>query len=224
MIRLAAAMPEPLRRTVLIQEQLALALNRAGRGEEAEQVLVDLIAARGPSSETFGILGRVYKDRWEAARNKGEKALARGLLDKAINAYVKGFQADWRDAYPGINALTLMTLKTPPDAQQAAQLLPVVRYAVDRKIAAGQPDYWDYATLLELAVLGKEEDAGRKALDDALAVMRAPWEADTTVRNLRLLRETRQARGETVPWAEEFEEELAQTATRLRGPDPSGKR
>ena len=51
--------------TKAFREQLGLALNRAGRGEEAERVLTDLIAARGPSSETHGILGRVYKDRWQ---------------------------------------------------------------------------------------------------------------------------------------------------------------
>ena len=41
-----------------VQEQLALALNRTKRGEKAERVLLNLIARRGPSSETYGILGR----------------------------------------------------------------------------------------------------------------------------------------------------------------------
>jgi hypothetical protein len=29
--------------------------------------------------------------------------LARGLLDKAIDAYLKGLEADWRDAYTGLH-------------------------------------------------------------------------------------------------------------------------
>lgn len=74
----------PLAATVLVQEQFGLALNRAGRGVEAERVLLDLLANRGPSSETYGILGRVYKDRWEAALKLGEKSLARGLLGKPL--------------------------------------------------------------------------------------------------------------------------------------------
>ena len=57
MIRVARAFPEPLRRTPLVQEQLAFALNRSGQGEEAERVLVDVLAARGPSSETYGSAG-----------------------------------------------------------------------------------------------------------------------------------------------------------------------
>jgi hypothetical protein len=34
---------------------------------DREHVLTDLIAQRGPSSETYGLLGRVYKDLREAA-------------------------------------------------------------------------------------------------------------------------------------------------------------
>lgn len=67
MIKLVKKMSPPLAASVMVQEQHALALNRHGKGEEAEKVLKDLIDRRGPSSETYGILGRVYKDRWEAA-------------------------------------------------------------------------------------------------------------------------------------------------------------
>lgn len=211
MIRLAAAMPEPLRRTVLVQEQLGFALNRAGRGEEAERVFTELVARRGPSSETYGLLGRVYKDRWETAAKAGDRILARGLLDKAIGAYLRGFEADWRDAFPGVNAVTLMTVKTPPDPR-VAQLLPIVRYAVERRIASGEPGYWDHATLLELAVLGNDEPAATTALADAVAVIRAPWEPETTARNLRLIREAREARGDIVPWARDIEAELVRKA------------
>src|SRR5262249_2419301 len=107
MVDLVADMPEALRTTVLVQEQLGLALNRIGRSDAAEQVLTDLIASHGSSSETFGILGRVYKDRWERAGKAGNTDEARALLDKAIDAYRRGFEADWRDQYPGINAVTL---------------------------------------------------------------------------------------------------------------------
>jgi hypothetical protein len=211
MIRLAGAMPEPLKRSTLVKEQHAFALNRVGEGEKAEQVLLDLIRTRGPSSETYGLLGRVYKDRWEAATRQGDKILASGLLDKAIGAYLKGFETDWRDAYPGINAATLMTLRTPPDPR-LGELLPVVHYAVERKIAAGKPDYWDHATMLELAVLANDENAAMDALAKAVAVIREQWEPQTTARNLKLIREARAARREAPPWATEIEEELKRKA------------
>lgn len=208
---LALRMPAPLAATVLVREQRALALNRAGDGEGAEQILKELLDQRGPSSETYGLLGRVYKDRWEAADKGGDKRLARGLLDQAIAEYLRGFEADWRDAYPGVNAVTLMELREPPDARQAA-LLPVVRYAVERRVAGGRPDYWDHATLLELAVLARDEAAAEAALADALPLVRAPWEPETTARNLRLIREARERRGEEAAWLRGVEDDLAQRA------------
>jgi len=211
MIDLVKVMSPPLAASPMVQEQLALALNRAGKGEEAEKVLLDLISNRGPSSETYGILGRVYKDRWEKAVKSGEKALARGLLDNAINAYLKGFEADWRDAYPGVNVVTLMEVKDPPDPRRE-QLLPVVRYAVERKIAIGKPDYWDYATLLELAVLAKDEERAMKSLSNALAAIREGWEPETTAHNLRLIREARERRQESVEWEKGIEKELQRNA------------
>jgi hypothetical protein len=207
MIGLVQKMSAPLAGTVMVQEQLALALNRCGRGEEAETILLDLIDRRGPSSETCGILGRVYKDRWDIAAKNGEALLARGLLEKAIAAYLRGFEADWRNAYPGVNAVTLMELHEPPDPR-CDQILPVVIYSVKRRIATGTPDYWDYATLLELAVLAEDEKGAEDAAAEAIAAVRERWEAETTARNLRLIREARERRQKIVSWANAIEEAL----------------
>jgi hypothetical protein len=211
MTALVRKMSAPLAATVMVQEQLALALNRAGQGEEAENVLLELIERRGPSSETYGILGRVYKDRWEAALRRDDEFEARSLLDKAISAYLRGFEADWRDAYPGVNAVTLMTLRNPPDTRRD-QICPVVSYAVERRIATGKPDYWDHATRLELAVLAKDEERAMVALGDALTSVREQWEPETTARNLRLIREAREQRGAIEPWMKRVEDRLEQKA------------
>ena len=211
MIDLAKKMARPLAATVLVQEQLAFALNRLGRSEEAEQTLKELLERRGPSSETLGLLGRVYKDRWENAVKQGDRFRARGEMNKAIDAYLRGFEADWRDAFPGINAVTLMEIKEPPDPRREA-IIPVVTYAVERRIASGKPDYWDHATLLELAVLAKDEQKAGDALGASLASLRAGWEAETTARNLRLIREAREARQEDVTWLKEIEQELERRA------------
>jgi len=206
MVALVQKMSKPLAVTVMIQEQLALALNRQGEGERAEQILHELIRRRGPSSETYGILGRVYKDRWDAAVKSNQPVLARGMIEKAISAYLAGFEADWRDGYPGINAVTLMELRDPPDPRRL-EIIPVVRYAVSRRIA-GHADYWDYATLLELEVLAKREDNAMSALADALASVRESWEPETTANNIRLIRTVRTKRNEADPWISNIEEAL----------------
>jgi hypothetical protein len=207
MIALVPRLDPSLAATTLVQEQLGFALNRAGRADEAERVLNAVIARTGPSSETNGLLGRIHKDRWEAAVKAGDAISARGHLKRAIQTYLQGFEADWRDAYPGVNAVTLMELSDPPDPRRAA-LVPVVAYAVARRIASGKPDYWDHATRLELAILGHDEATAEDAAADALAAVRERWEPETTARNLRLIREARAKRGEVVAWADALEAAL----------------
>src|SRR5215211_3079913 len=212
LIDVVEAMPEPVRRTVLVREQYGFALNRAGRGADAERVLLDVLEKRGPSSETLGLLGRVYKDRWEAERG-GSVLRAAGCLEQAIDAYRRGFEADWRDAYPGINAVTLMEIRDPGGAAQQA-LLPTVRYANRRRIEGRGADYWDQATRLELGVVGRDREEATAGARAALASVREPWEPESTAYNLSLIREARAARGETVDWADALEAELRKAADR----------
>jgi hypothetical protein len=94
----------------------------------------------------------------------------------------------------------------------------VVRYAVQRRIASGQPDYWDHATLLELAVLGANEDDAAQALSDALAAVREVWEPESTAANLKLIRLARAQRNTPVAWAQEVEDALLKRAS----PAPGG--
>ncbi len=107
-----------------------------------------------------------------------------------------------------MNTVTLMELRQPPDSR-SKELLPVVRYAVERKIAAGKADYWDYATRLELAVLATDRESAATALADALAAVREKWEPETTARNLRLIRDARSTRGEDVAWIDQILDELS---------------
>jgi tetratricopeptide (TPR) repeat protein len=207
-------MPLPLQRAKMMREQLGFALNRERRFEEAAKVLNEVIAEFGPSSETNALLGRMYKDRWDLAKKEGLPE-ARALLKNAIDTYLAGFEADWRDAYPGINAVTLMEMMPKADPRQA-EILPVVRYSAARK-AAKNADYWDHATLLELAVLAHDADDANDRLGDALAVARASWELQTTARNLGLIRAVRESRGEDVAWIKKIEDTLIERGRRLEG-------
>jgi tetratricopeptide (TPR) repeat protein len=217
MMKLYDRMPLALQRAKMMREQLGFALNREGRFEEAEKILKGVIAEFGPSSETNALLGRVYKDRWERAKLEG-RIEARSLLKRAIDTYVEGFEADWRDPYPGVNAVTLMEFMDKPDPRQAS-ILPVVRYSASQK-AKKNADYWDHATLLELAVLARDPDDADSQLSEALASARASWEVESTARNLRLVHDMRAARGEDAAWIKPLEETLAEHSRRLARPAP----
>ena len=164
-------------------------------------------------AESCGILGRVYKDRWETARSHGHHTLASALLTKAIDSYVRGFEADWRDHYPGINAVELMWVRDPTD-EQINRLLPVVRYSAERAAASGVPTYWEYATLLEIAVLERNHAEAEKWLGAALAATPTPMEIDTTLQSLtRIRKATKHPRAQTI-WLNDIEHQLTQATTR----------
>ena len=199
MIELVSHMSKPLQQTMMIQEQLGFALNRVGQKKEAIDVLEEVISKHGKNSETCGILGRVYKDYW--SENILNETLAKGYLKKAIQTYLDGFESDFRDAYPGINAITLMDIAAD---ERKNEILPVVTYAVKQKMK-NDADYWDYATLLELAVLENNKDKAAELITDVLVHVRESFESKTTVNNIKFIREHRESKGEECGWIKELE-------------------
>jgi hypothetical protein len=100
-----------------------------------------------------------------------------------------------------------MELRAKPDDRQS-RILPVVQYCIERRLASGKPDYWDHASRLELAVLAKDEPLAALALKEALGAVREEWEPETTARNLLLIQQTRQKRGEPTDWLTTIEQAL----------------
>lgn len=194
MIELVAEMAPHLRNSVLVQEQLGFALNRFGRRADARRVLEAVIEAHGPSSETYGLLGRVFKDQWQDATDDGRVAEATAHLRRAIEAYRSGFEADWRDAFPGVNAVTLLDAQG-PDQPEFHRLLPVVRYAVQRRIESGAGDYWDLASMVELCAHADDEPGAGEYAGECMALGAPDWQVQTTIRNLNILRTSRVVRG-----------------------------
>lgn len=216
MIGLFNEMPEALKRQILVREQLGFAYNRrAGKTgnpadrSEALRILTDVETQQGASSETCGLIGRIHKDNWSDALKAGDTVLAAGHLGKAIDAYTRGFMADQRDAYPGINAVTLLDIRGDDESLELKRrLLPVVRFAVEQRLAGTKADYWDHATMLELAVLNDEPEKAAKHLADAVAAIRETWEPGTTANNMRLIEEARASRDADTSWLSQIIEEL----------------
>jgi hypothetical protein len=216
MIDVYEGLPDSLQTQVPIRQQAAFAYNRraektgsAADRAQALHILQELEREQGPSSETSGLLGRVYKSQWDAARKAQDMANARRFLVQAVEAYVRGFETDWRDVYPGINAVTLLEVQGGTTAlTKKDQLLPVVRFAADQRLRSPAPDYWDRATVLELAVLAGDKDGAFDALDKALAASAEMWQPRSTAGNLRIIRDARRERGETVSWMDTIIETL----------------
>jgi hypothetical protein len=198
-------LPRYVFETVMVQEQYAFVLNRNGGKakpldivmiNEAETVLRKLETDGKASSETYGIWGRIYKDKFERAYSSGSKGEAKVHLKNALKYYEKGFESDPRDAYPGVNYVTCLELLG--DKEKALRLVPAVEYAVNAKMKRKVPDYWDFATLLELAVIEDRFDEAEELFYEAKPLANESWMFGTTKANLEKILNFRKERGEEV--------------------------
>jgi tetratricopeptide (TPR) repeat protein len=199
MVKFIEDMPAHIQHTIMVQEQYALALNRIDRRQQAKSVLNDLIKQHPPSSETYGILGRVHKDEFELALKEKNELGAQSALDKAIETYRKGFEADWRDFYPGVNLVTLLEISGQKD--EVHKIMPVVEFSTLQKLKRKDKsaDYWDYVTLVELEVIKQNQEQAKSYLIKALSCnIEHAWMFDTTIKNIQLLEKFRLKRNESV--------------------------
>ncbi|WP_329000367.1 DUF4071 domain-containing protein [Kribbella sp. NBC_00709] len=222
MIEVYDRMPKEFRQ-IPIREQTALAYNRraeekaakgndagAAKDRAAALALLDKLGKdQGATPETLGLLGRIYKSQWLQARATGDRR-AGDLLVRAVDAYVQGFETDWREIYPGINALTLLAAQGDAEAQRTTErLLPVVRFAAEQRVRGADPDYWDYATMVELEVLHGDLVAAERFRRKAVAVGTETWQRESTTGNLRIIESIRRERQEDVTGLCELIDRLA---------------
>lgn len=66
-------------------------------------------------------------------------------------------------------------------------------------------------------MLARDADDANDRLGNALAVARASWELETTARNLSLIGDMREGRGEDAAWIKALEDTLKERARRLEG-------
>jgi tetratricopeptide (TPR) repeat protein len=202
LVALYNTFPDYLMEYVVAKQQFALALNRKnqpGDREKALKILDDLLKNRGADSETLGIKGRIHKDIYKEAA-QARKITAIAALDDAISAYTKGFEADPRDYYPGVNAINLLIQKGDADAlKEVERLVPLVSFAVARRGGASSSDYWDLATVLELACIGGDWLIADQVLPKVLLAATASFQTASTLGNLQLLKQARERSGQAVP-------------------------
>ena len=66
----------------------------SGQGYGGGRILKSLIGIRGPPSETCGILGRLFKDRWKLAVEVSKVRLAAGASGEGIGSFSGRLSAD----------------------------------------------------------------------------------------------------------------------------------
>jgi hypothetical protein len=177
-----------------VRQLLALALNRRGHSGDQERAIAlmeALIAETGGDGETFGIIGRIYKDRYDAAMRSKDDAAASLNLGQALRYYKAGFDKSPGDIYPGLNVVSLLQQRDDDAARaELSILIPQLRAIVRDRIEAGREsgrvDYWDLATELQLAVAARDWSAAEAAAVEAAGRATAGWMLETTLRDLKM--------------------------------------
>lgn len=203
MLELADGMPAGLKEHITVRQQVAFAANRRkgpGGVARAVRILEEVVDEFGPDPETLGLLGRIHKDRYKELLPVAPAA-AETALDAAIDSYTRGFLADFRNCYPGVNAVTLLATKGTREAlNQAKELSRHVAFALAAGGALDSVDYWNLASVLEVAVLNKDESTAHAALRRLEYVGGAPWTYRSTSENLEHLRVAHKRDGDEPPW------------------------
>jgi hypothetical protein len=197
---------EPFTSIPEVRQQYAMALNRLGGPVNsilAEFALKEILRKGGRDSETFGILGRVYKDRWLERRRGTPSGQVFDSKDQffiaSLNAYWDGLQCNPTEIYPAINILILLRIV----GYKAENVRGLERYIeellekrsqdVEKRSQDGDP-YFDVVTKVELySAVGEFAFAARFA-HEAASRAQARWELETSLRTLDLLRAAEQSK------------------------------
>lgn len=197
LIRLASEAPPEVRRAPEVVRLLALALHRRERGDKesdqksAIEILDQLITETGGDSETFGLLGLIYKDNYETHKADGYLGpAALEKLDNAIRAYRAGFEKNPSDYYTGLNVATLLLQRGDEAANEELkkEILPRVRSSVESRIASGLAGFWEHAARMQLAAMARDWDSAKESARNARAYAPPSWMVNTARRDLAMLK------------------------------------
>ena len=178
---------------IAFRREEAFNLNRIGRVDEAIVKIEALLSDNPNDSEAISFLGRIYKEMWADSwknvkdKNKRMKSAFDSYhwLIRAVDIYLRGYNIDLNNHYPGVNALTLSTLalhladkfddKKDPDPDithirsNISELRGALIFGLEAEAEDERADYWTLISLADLRVLTAENvvsviRAYRKAL------------------------------------------------------------
>jgi len=196
---------------VHVKQQLALALNKRGQNtdrENAIRILENILKDIGESSETYGLLGSINKELMLKSTTTMQVG---AFLDKSISNYRSGFLYDTTNYYTGINLATLLLYKNDIKSSiELQKIIPVIVYNIELQDFSISADYWLLATVYEIYVHCLRFDDAKNILKHILSMQKKPdnWEIESTLKNLKLIKEIYEQKELPTDWYEIYEDEL----------------
>lgn len=190
-IRLGTTLPSDVQDDPEAIQIVALALNRRndpGDHNRAIEVIERLISETGGDAESFGVLGRIHKDRWTTHQAQGNDAAAMHDLNRAIEAYRAGFDDQPSEPYLGVNLVQLLRWRgMASDADELLREAPRVRAALDARATEGREDFWSLATRLELEVAVHDWDRALTLAQRCVSQGSSSWEREAVRSSLEMM-------------------------------------
>jgi tetratricopeptide (TPR) repeat protein len=184
-IKAGESPPPALARDPRVTQLVALAFTQRGREgdeEKALQMMRGLLDESGGDAEAFGIMGRIYKNRYKPSHREDDLSLA-------IEYYRRGFEFQPNDFYAGYNTVTLMSLLREDDAirQNLGELLPRVKRVLQQRLDGGEVSYSLETAAIELAVIEGNWEEARTIAERALALAPTDWQREASIESLQWL-------------------------------------
>lgn len=210
-------MRDLLSSSIYIKQQLAIAYNKRGAKDDKEKslkILNDILKCGCQSSETYGLIGSVYKTLYEEENDYNKKEQ---LLDLSIENYRTGFNMDITDYYLGINLANLLLEKnclTNDDCikKELATILEILKYDINLLLKDSSENYWLLATYYEVNILSKDFENAKIVLGRLIKLNIknpiADWQKTTTLNNLTRIKNIYATKKCRVDWYEDFKNKL----------------
>jgi hypothetical protein len=174
-IRYAESLPPDVAASPQVVQIVAHALMRLNHHDRAIELLNRDITETGGDAETYGLLGSIYKRRYNADGSVDD-------LRRAIANYRTGYERFDHDLYLGSNlALLLQREGSEQGLEYLARKMPRLRaFASEKLKSATVPDYWDLETALLLSLVDRDWSSAADLAERLRAAAPEGWMLDGT--------------------------------------------
>lgn len=156
-----------------VYRELGMSYSRAGKSQIALDWLQKAVALDPSDSDTHGIIGGVHKSKFE--------------IEKAIESYERGFDADPKSTYCLLNIIALRLIKNEiGDRIRVKQLLPIADELTNALIHTAGADHWSIFDRAHYLLFAGETTAAIEQFETALRMTKTIGELESARKNLDL--------------------------------------
>jgi tetratricopeptide (TPR) repeat protein len=160
----------------VVCRELGMAYSRWGKSRLAVDWLEKAVAEDPADADAHGIIGGVYKKELE--------------IEKAIEAYERGYDADEKSTYCLLNILALRLIRNETgDPLRVKRYLPAADQLTQDRVGTEGADHWAYFDRAHFLLFADKGSEAVEVFKKALAETKTIGDVESARKNLELLKE-----------------------------------